>query len=210
MILGTHNSASYAKPTKWWMKLINFTSKCQDMTIEEQYEYGVRYFDIRISGDLLDNSIKHGIIRYDVSLSNILSYLNDKTKINKDICYVAINLEEYIYDIDECSNYIECFREFVNKLQDEYPYLTICGGYCKGPWRKILSEIENPKLIEKYWEFNNYKWSTNKFKQLIKNIFHFYPKYWAKKDNKKYKKEFIDNQDIPDNTVLMLDFVQYD
>lgn len=50
-ILGAHNANTYLRPRKWWMRLINFTSKCQKLDIEEQFEHGVRYFDLRIRYD---------------------------------------------------------------------------------------------------------------------------------------------------------------
>lgn len=205
MILGTHNSISYLKPKKWWMRLINFTAKCQSMTIEEQWEYGVRYFDLRIGDSMEGECMSHGLVKYKGNLEDILLYLNNCAKLHNEKCFVAINLEEYVYDIHECKSYIDYFEEKLKSLQSEYTSLTICGGYCKGPWRKIISYIENPTLFEKYWEFCNYKWQENKFKAFITNLFHFCPKYWAKRNNKAYKDEFKSDTR---SSVLLLDFVQ--
>ncbi len=47
-MIGSHNTMSYLKPTKWWMRLFNKWAKCQELTFEEQFNYGVRYFDIRL------------------------------------------------------------------------------------------------------------------------------------------------------------------
>lgn len=204
MILGTHNSLSYAKPTKWWMKLINFTSRCQNMTIEEQFKYGVRYYDIRIR--LEKDTSAHGIIEYDVKVSRILSYLNEKVKGSNVTCYVAINLEENVDFKDE--HKVNLFRKTIKNIQNKYPNLIICGGYCKGPWRKILPEIYNPATLDYYWEFMNFK-CKNKISiiQLITNILHFCPKYWAKRDNKGIK-ELAKTYTNP-SEILVLDYVQY-
>lgn len=66
-MLGSHNTMTGLEPQKWWMRLINFTSKCQDKTPEEQYAAGVRYFDIRVctgKQDTLPSYYGHGAIKY--------------------------------------------------------------------------------------------------------------------------------------------------
>lgn len=84
-ILGAHNANTYLEPRKWWMKLINFTSKCQKLTINEQCEHGVRYFDFRIRYDkeleLFLNC--HGLVEYIEPLCVTvypLSYFAEKIK----------------------------------------------------------------------------------------------------------------------------------
>ena len=82
MILGSHNSWSYARPKKWWMKLLRFTAKCQDVDIRGQYEdYGVRCFDLRIREKDGRFIIAHGLIEYSITLGELqenLRYLNKK------------------------------------------------------------------------------------------------------------------------------------
>lgn len=46
-MLGSHNSLSYL-PIKGWRKILSLWTKCQSKTIEEQYNSGVRYFDLRV------------------------------------------------------------------------------------------------------------------------------------------------------------------
>ena len=77
-MIGSHNTMTYLKPHKWWMKLINFTSKCQSKDIEEQYAAGVRYFDIRVcigEHDSLPTHYGHGLIRYKIEHQPILQGL---------------------------------------------------------------------------------------------------------------------------------------
>lgn len=49
-MLGSHNSLSYL-PIKGWKKISKPWTKCQNLTLEEQYEQGVRYFDLRVRKD---------------------------------------------------------------------------------------------------------------------------------------------------------------
>lgn len=49
MKLASHNSMTYLPIKKWWLKPFRFIAQCQNKTIEEQYQAGVRMFDIRIA-----------------------------------------------------------------------------------------------------------------------------------------------------------------
>ncbi len=46
--LGTHNSMTYMKPRTTQMLAMWPFAKCQSMTYTEQYDFGVRFFDLRI------------------------------------------------------------------------------------------------------------------------------------------------------------------
>lgn len=65
-MIGTHNSISYLKPVHWYQRLIKPWYQCQNLTLEEQYTQGVRYFDIRVdwindSWHLVHNHIDFGL-----------------------------------------------------------------------------------------------------------------------------------------------------
>lgn len=213
MILGSHNSLSYDTPISWWMKLINFTSKCQSLNLKEQFDYGVRLFDIRV--DLLDIENpaswdyargSHGIVTYNIFVNDALNYLNDKAKTTKDPVYVFLNVENLKYEGDE---YIDNFIDYFKFMKNRYKNLIFCGGYRKHPWIKIV-HCEDPDIDMLFWEFYNYKYQSrfkNKIKLLVQNILHFSPKYWAKKNNNVYK--YIYETGTVDERVIMLDYVQY-
>jgi hypothetical protein len=70
---------TYLKPEKWWMKVFNFMSKCQEVSIEQQYDkYGIRVFDLRIAFDKSTPKFKHGLVTYKGDVEAVLSYLNTK------------------------------------------------------------------------------------------------------------------------------------
>lgn len=48
IIFGSHNTMSYLPPRHWWMRPFRFIARCQSLTLEEQLEAGVRYFDLRV------------------------------------------------------------------------------------------------------------------------------------------------------------------
>lgn len=47
-MIGSHNSISYYKPVKFWQRIFLPWARCQNKTLQEQYDLGVRYFDIRV------------------------------------------------------------------------------------------------------------------------------------------------------------------
>lgn len=206
MKLASHNSLSYIKPRRWWEKLINFTAKCQLYDIKAQYHKGVRLFDIRVRRDnysygACSAKSGHGLITYDKSIIEVLYVLNIfSTK--EDPVYIQLNLENRKWEKDKDFVW---FEELFKTFAEDYSNLIFCGGYAKHPWRKII-DCEDPTIDQKNWEFMNFKWqptTKEKIKRFFANLFHFSPKYWAKKDNQKYKSAGTSAD------FLMLDFVQY-
>lgn len=209
MKLASHNSLSFVKPKKWWEKLINFTAKCQSHDIQTQYIDGVRLFDIRLRRDWIscysndyDAISAHGLIEYkNIVIADVLDYLNSKST-KEDPVYVQLNLENFKYDGDR--DYV-WFRELFKKCAETYQNLIFCGGYVKHPWRKII-DCEDPTIDQKNWEFMDFTWqptTTEKIKRFFVNLFHFSPKYWAKKNNQEYKSTGTSAD------FLMLDYIQY-
>ena len=47
-MIGSHNSMTYLSPKNLWGMITIPWSKCQSKTLQEQYDAGVRFFDIRV------------------------------------------------------------------------------------------------------------------------------------------------------------------
>ena len=76
---------TYLPPKHWWLYLIRFTAKCQKLSVTEQYDAGVRWFDFRITfkkgkdGLYHNPTFAHGLIDYkSPDLLNILDWLNNQ------------------------------------------------------------------------------------------------------------------------------------
>lgn len=192
--LGTHNSLTYAEPTTLLGKLFNKTAKCQELTLEEQYNLGVRYFDIRINR--AGSNAKHGFIYYKQNVELAIAWLNSMST-EEDHIYVSLNYENGIFE--RKSKYEPAFQQLFSSMISTYRNLTFVGGYAKHPWRKVI-DVKDPVLEERYWEFSNYRWAQKKIKKFFINLLHFNPKYWAKQDNQLYRKQYKSG-------VLVLDFV---
>lgn len=133
MELGTHNSMTYLKPKKWYLYPFQFIAKCQNKTIEEQYEkYNVRLFDIRITYDKKGiPEFRHGSMAYKGDVYSILKYINSKEEPVK----IRILLEESHYNpTNEC-----LFVKDICRFQALYPHLTFYEGRRKYDWKQIVN-----------------------------------------------------------------------
>lgn len=65
-MIGSHNSMSYLPPKHWFWRLFTPFWRCQDKTIKEQINAGVRFFDIRVVWDRkLDCwQFAHGLVQF--------------------------------------------------------------------------------------------------------------------------------------------------
>lgn len=185
MKLGTHNSLSYLRP-QWWMRPFAWMARCQSMTIEQQYEFGVRYFDIRMR--LLNNGDwvgAHGLATYDIYWRFIFAYLNFKGD-----CIVRILLENHFWQKND-KGLDQCYIMFVYTLMELYPNITFTGGQKKRDWTTLVNLPDVPvrECFEKF-EGNNLKFP--------------FPKKYAKRNNPKYWKS------VNDIEYSLFDFIELD
>lgn len=195
-ILGAHNANTYLKPRKWWMRLINFTSKCQKLTINDQFKHGVRYFDLRIRYDKkLGMFINcHGLVEYYESLSITvynLTYL--AAKIAPEPIYIR-----FVYD-DTFNNNIDdsdLTDLFINQI---YPILRnnkniIWKLIKKSSWKYIVYN-NRPQLaiVDCFKNYRGYKWIP-------------FPQMYIYKHKEHYQ-EIIDNTKVENDTIFLCDRV---
>lgn len=177
MKLASHNSMTYLKPDKWYMYPFRFIAKCQSKTVEEQYEAGVRMFDIRIGFDKHNNpKFKHGLMTYKSNIDSVFKYL-----VSKNDVIIRVTSED--------SNPI--FYNFCSYLVGKYGN-RFCGGCRKSDWKQVYSFISTSKfiIVENYSSMpSNPKW------------YGIFPWIYAKLKNRKSKSTFNNNG------YLMLDFI---
>ena len=192
MQIASHNSWSYLPPKKWWMKLLSFTAKCQDVDIMTQYkDYNVRCFDLRVRFDSKGRvQIVHGMIVYDIELIDFFYQLT-LLNLHKDV-YIRVILDvrtksQYTY------NQIVNFRNFCADLEDRFKDIKF---YCGQSLYKRVVEYEfkckGVTCVEKYASV-----------QQPKIIDDWYPRLYAAIVNQTLNK-YDDNAQF-----LMVDFVNY-
>lgn len=179
--IGTHNSLTYLPP-QWYFRWLNFTSKCQNLTIEEQYDFGVRYFDFRIKFTRKGTvRAGHGIMTYKADFDSIYNFLNAKGD-----CYVNIVLENFSWQKGKKDS---LFVRYVKEIVQKYPHIRFVGGEKKRPWTSLVP-LGNTG-VKACFEF--YEKGRIKFPR---------PHYYARKKNKDYW-ENADN-----NVYSLFDFIE--
>lgn len=169
--LGTHNSLSYL-PCQWWLRPFAWIGRCQSLTIEEQYNLGVRYFDIRVKFDKNGSPISgHGLLTYQVDVDSILKYLNSK----KDNIVIRLFLENTKRDPRK---YDHLYRDYIKYWQQAYPYLYFVEGGCRYDYKNFITKNINTRTCyAEYWK---------------KKFCIPFPKKWAKKNNPELHKSDSD------------------
>lgn len=188
MVIGSHNSWSYLKPSKWWMKLLRFTAKCQKYNIVKQYEqYGVRFFDLRLRFDenFYCPHVVHGAIQYKGSnLHQDLLWLDNKKDVTIRVSLDVRNKKSYTqYQID-------MFRRYCCDLQSYYQNIKFVGG-------------DNLYNHNNEYNFGNYVSTEELYASVTapKLIDDWFPWLYARLHNKKNVAKGTDKE------VLMIDFV---
>jgi len=190
MILGSHNSWSYLPVRKWWMKLLAFTARCQNIDIHTQYEYGVRCFDLRLRFDSYHHLpiISHGKIQYKYTpqqLKEDLEYINSKGD-----CYVRI-LHEVRNKKEYTASSKKEFVYYCYAFQKKFPNIKFWCGRNLYNWEyDFRFNTEEPSCGEYYASV-----------RLPKIIDDWWPWLYARLNNKKIKSQSHQSD------ILLLDYV---
>lgn len=189
MILGSHNSWSYLKPKKWWMKIFRFMAQCQDLDIVSQYNEGVRCFDLRIRFEGENVVVAHGKVVYDITgqqLHSILEWLNSKDNVKIRILHEIREKKQYTPEN------LQRFRNFCYLCETLYPKLKFWCG------RNLVNyNIDYPFA---YMPTCEEKYSSVCYPKLIDD---WYPRWYAKHHNKQILEKGTDKE------ILLIDFINY-
>lgn len=194
-MLGSHNSWSFG-PTKWYIP--SFVCRCQKLNIQEQYNAGVRLFDLRLRmSDYYHWGVSHGSAFFKINFFEDLKWLNEKGD-----CYVRIVLE-YNKKPDFSSWIENYFCEVCEFYELTFPKIKFFGGNRKWDWN-IVYKFKNPDepLLDRYSSTTSLFKSDNKFLRIIDD---WWPWLYAKLRNKKIVKEY--NENGPFDKWLFIDFV---
>ena len=130
--LGTHNSMSYLKPLQWWHKPFHFISKCQNVSIADQYDkYNARYFDLRVKQKNGQWYFAHGKTLFfepGVTIDTVCRYLNLKEDV-----VIRLVLEEtkrsFMKEVE--------FKDLCERLVNTYTNITFIGFNTKADWEQL-------------------------------------------------------------------------
>lgn len=199
MILGTHNSATggelvnWLKPFAW---VINPTSKCQDRTIQEQLQDGVKLFNLQVAFVGGKWRFSHGLALYKEDVMLAIRQLRAWATRHKPI-YFQLYLDKCFW----CKQDIEEFEFLVEQLKREFcnENLVMLSAWVEGTdtYDDGTDCYNFPKWEEHYWTLG---WAKNAARKWYDKL--PLPKFHAKRYNVTYKKECC-------SKFLMLDFYNY-
>lgn len=188
-MLGSHNTLTYFPMKGFFAGLTKCWSECQEKTVQEQYNLGVRYFDIRIKFDKNKPVVVHNKDTYkagESELTQVFSFMNLK----KD-CYIRLILDIRSKPKD-ADNQVNLFKQYISKLQQLYPNLHIDDAIVYWTWEHIIQPTI--QVTEKHA-------SVTSTMAVIKT-----PKNYAKNHNKEIREQYKDIINNP-KQVLLIDYV---
>lgn len=165
IVYGSHNTMTYLPIKNWWMFPGLLIARCQNHSIEEQFNRGARVFDLRV---YLNKKSKqwefaHGLINFKsyYDICKVIRNINKFTGLNslsqenghwfyneqiRDI-YVRIILEKWSSE-SECRQFSKMCKTF----EICYPELKFIGGNRKGDWKKLYTfKNDVPDSLNNQW-----------------------------------------------------------
>ena len=187
MILGSHNSWSYLPIKQWWLKPFSFIGRCQNLSIEKQYNKGVRCFDLRVRFNKSKIKVCHGYFQYDTDRDELyydLEWLNSKKDVLVRVIHEVRNKKQY-------TNYsFISFNNFCNYISVKYQNIRFWCGRNVYNWNIDYKFTFEPSCEEKY---------SSVCKPKI--IDDWWPWLFAKLNNKRILEEKTDKD------ILLIDFI---
>lgn len=132
--IATHDSATGEKSKNILHALGKVFAQTQTKTIKEQYEAGVRYFDIRVDNDLV---LCHGLWKADKNFADLLVEMR---KYVTETVYMRVIIER-MYTTEEIERIQKKIRNLVN-LHGKHIKLTYIAQ--KIPWKTLKEYRDIP------------------------------------------------------------------
>mgnify|MGYP004568968497 CR=1 FL=1 len=174
-MLGSHNTMSYLPATKWWMKLITPWHRCQDRDIINQYNKGVRYFDIRLR--VIDGNwhFVHNRIDYGRANLDSLKEIARLAGFDKDYIYFRFILDEREKPKDENNlrgRFLKYIYHIIDTIQTPNNNVILDSVITAWNWEDIEASADERLPISEYHASATHKWynlilGTKIFSKLI-------------------------------------------
>ena len=195
--LGTHNSGTSSKLV-WWQRpfgyLLNLTSRCQTLSIEEQLKNNVRLFNLQVTFYNNECVFSHGLCIYTGRLLDAIETMKQYATKESPVYFQLFLDKNFLLGQNK-----EAFKKLVCYLLDDlrdtniymiYAYIEGTGEY---PHRNGNIKINTS---EHYWTTS---WAENSAKSWIDKL------PLPKRHAKIYNQQYMDNNKAD---YLMLDFIE--
>lgn len=211
-MIGSHDSYTFHKATKgiYNKSLVRRTWKAQNMNIAEQYEHGVRMFDVRVCRDGNKWRVCHGAAEFDETFASIQCICDFFDRLYPDAIY-RIWLEKGSKAVE---------RRFIAESVNEHCHCSLCDFY-PNLWRVGIKSYKewtngicnnNERLYNKGCLFaKDAPWSGNCHELHGTMSFKNYFKGSLESQAKKYNREIMNT--VPNDQIYgkehlyLIDFV---
>lgn len=211
-MIGSHDSYTFHKATKsiYNKSLVRRTWKAQNMNIAEQYEHGVRMFDVRVCRDGNKWRVCHGAAEFDETFASIQCICDFFDRLYPDAIY-RIWLEKGSKAVE---------RRFIAESVNEHCHCSLCDFY-PNLWRVGIKSYKewtngicnnNERLYNKGYLFaKDAPWSGNCHELHGTMSFKNYFKGSLESQAKKYNREIMNT--VPTDQICgkehlyLIDFV---
>ena len=146
-IIGTHNTMTYLRPQKWYGWFMIPFARCQNKTIEQQWNDGARCFDLRIRFTKQGEPyFAHGLYEctHEVQPIDVLVQLDRLMIRYNQPAFVRLILE----DPDKQNYNVVYFKEFCQDWSKGNKLMHLFGGNRKGDWAQIVEFDYKPNLTQ--------------------------------------------------------------
>jgi hypothetical protein len=195
--LGTHNSGTSSKLV-WWQRpfgyLLNLTSRCQTLSIEEQLKANARLFNLQITKYRGEWVFSHGLCIYTGKLLDAIETMKKYATEESPVYYQLFLDRNFLLGQNK-----EDFKKLVLDLIEDSnnSWVKMIYAYIEGTGEYLYNNSKiKIKTSEHYWTMS---WAGVNAKSWIDKL--PLPKRHAKIYNEKYI-----NENKAD--YLMLDFIQ--
>lgn len=141
-MIGSHDTFTYLDSTSFIKNHCKKLWRCQGQSIENQYKFGIRFFDIRVSKDDNKWRVCHGAVNLKKTFRTLT-----------DICdYMNQNFPEAIYRIVLEKGANNKFYKEAKGLCSKYPNLWRIDEKATKKWMGVI-ENNNQALYDRGYKF---------------------------------------------------------
>lgn len=138
MKIASHNSFTYLRPRRWWMRLLAITARCQRVNFNRQLDLGAQMLDLRVRFVPAPYGgtrpmVCHGLIEYEdgwQAAVNAIQLLDDKSRGSEHPYYIRVVLESRRPSEEQK----ERFRDLCGVLTNYHRNVVFFGGNDRSDW----------------------------------------------------------------------------
>lgn len=184
MIFGTHNSATGGKLLKWlrpFAWVINPTSKCQDKSIDEQLNDGVKLFNLQVAYNGEKWYFSHGLALYEEDVIETIAKMKACATAKEPI-YFQLYLDKSIWLTQDEAAFVQLVKELHRAFVDDK--LVMLSAWVEGTNYYPHRYARCISIQERYWTAT---WARINATSWLDKL--PLPRYHARKFNARYKAE---------------------